>query len=329
MQQIVIVPGGFHPFHAGHRALYDAAVRAFPRADVFVAATRDTSSRPFPFELKKKLAQAAGVPPHRFIEVKSPFQAREITQMFDPQDTELIFVRSEKDRDQQPQAGGVKKDGSAAYLQPWRRGRREPMSRHGYMHYLPVVQFGPGMTSATEIRAKWPTLGDQQKLTLVAQLYPDAVSRDARMADVIKGMIDVVLIGDQRTDETMLGAPAGAGALQQAGVPAANVGTRRTDETGLRLDAQGDIVISPRDTQQQISERDLVQDLARQLTDVVQSLRSGQYRNVEQILYRAGGVENRVRALARFQDFQEQDPDLPLSPDRDLEIGDEDYAVEK
>jgi len=329
MKQVVIMPGGFHPFHAGHRALYDAAVQAFPRAEVYVAATRDTSSRPFPFELKKKLAQAAGIPPHRFIEVKSPFQAREITQMFDPQDTELIFVRSEKDRDQQPQAGGVKRDGTASYLQPWRRGSREPMARHGYMHYLPVAQFGPGMTSATEIRAKWPGMNPAQKLTLISQLYPDTAGRDPRVAEVIEKMMDSVLMPPARADETMMGAPTGAGALQQAGVAAANAGPARTDETGLRLSDQGEIMISPRDTQQQMTEPQLVQDLARQLGDIVQSLRAGQYRNVEQILYRAGGVENRVRALARFQDFQEQDPDTPLSLDRDVEIGDEDYALEK
>ena len=53
MKKLVIIPGGFHPFHAGHKALYDAAREAFPSADVYVAATADTSSRPFSFELKK------------------------------------------------------------------------------------------------------------------------------------------------------------------------------------------------------------------------------------------------------------------------------------
>ena len=92
MKKLVIMPGGFHPWHAGHTALYQSAQTVFPSADVFVAATADTSTRPFPFKLKKMLAQAAGVPAHRFIQVKSPFRADEITQAFDPNETVLIFV---------------------------------------------------------------------------------------------------------------------------------------------------------------------------------------------------------------------------------------------
>jgi hypothetical protein len=57
MKQLVIMPGGFHPFHAGHAALYQSAVEAFPGADVYVAATNDTSTRPFPFPVKEKLAR--------------------------------------------------------------------------------------------------------------------------------------------------------------------------------------------------------------------------------------------------------------------------------
>ena len=94
MKQLVIMPGGFHPFHAGHAALYQSAVEAFPGADVYVAATNDTSTRPFPFQVKEKLAQLAGVPKGRFTQVKSPFRAEEITASYDPNTTQLIFVRS-------------------------------------------------------------------------------------------------------------------------------------------------------------------------------------------------------------------------------------------
>ena len=111
------MPGGFHPFHPGHLALYQSARRAFPGAEVFVAATNDTSQRPFPFPVKEKLAQLAGVEPDHFVQVKSPFRAEEITSQFDPEQDRLIFVRSEKDADKPPQAGGVKKNGEPSYLQ--------------------------------------------------------------------------------------------------------------------------------------------------------------------------------------------------------------------
>ena len=189
------MPGGFHPFHAGHAALYNSARRAFPDAEVFVAATNDTSSRPFPFAVKEKLAKLAGVEPGHFVQVKSPFRAEEITGQFNPEQDKLIFVRSEKDANKPPQAGGVKKDGSPAYLQPLLGATRlEPFSRRAYMAYLPTVEFGPGMTSATEIRTAWPQLNNKRKQALVMSLYPAAQKNSALAANVVK-MLDTAMGG--------------------------------------------------------------------------------------------------------------------------------------
>jgi len=193
MSTIVIMPGGFHPFHAGHASLYQSARRAFPDAEVYVAATNDTSSRPFPFAVKEKLAKLAGVEPGHFVQVKSPFRAEEITSRFDPETDHLIFVRSEKDADKQPQAGGVKKNGEPAYLQPLLGAKRlEPFARHAYMAYLPTVEFGPGMTSATEIRTAWPTLNNKRKTALVMSLYP-ATQSNPRLAATVVRLLDTAI----------------------------------------------------------------------------------------------------------------------------------------
>lgn len=206
MKQVVIMPGGFHPFHAGHAALYQSARRAFPGAEVFVAATNDTSTRPFPFAVKEKLAKLAGVEPGHFVQVKSPFQAREITANFDPENTELIFVRSEKDANKPPQAGGVKKDGNPAYLQPYNPDNMEPMNRHAYMAYLPTVEFGPGMTSATEIRSAWPKLNERRKTALVMSLYPKTQTNPALAANIVK-MLDTA-IGTELSEVSFFKVPA-------------------------------------------------------------------------------------------------------------------------
>jgi hypothetical protein len=196
MKQLVIMPGGFHPFHAGHLALYQAAQEAFPGADIKVAATNDTSQRPFPFKIKEKLAQLAGVSPGDFYQVKSPFQAKEITQNYNPEDTQLIFVRSEKDANKPPQAGGIKKDGNPAYLQPLAgQDVLYPMNQHAYMTYLPTVEFGPGMTSATEIRTAWPDLNDKRKTALVMSLYPKTQT-NPKLANTVVKMLDTA-IGEQ------------------------------------------------------------------------------------------------------------------------------------
>jgi len=186
--------GGFHPWHGGHTALYQAARQTFPDAEVFVAATDDTSTRPFPFAVKEKLAQLAGVEPGHFVRVKSPFRAQEITSQFDPEQDQLIFVRSEKDAGSQPQPGGVKLAGSPSYLQPYSPDQElKPFGQHAYMAYLPTVEFGPGLTSATQIRTAWPTLNDKRKTALVMSLYP-RTQGNARLAATVVQLLDAAIM---------------------------------------------------------------------------------------------------------------------------------------
>jgi glycerol-3-phosphate cytidylyltransferase-like family protein len=199
MRQIVIMPGGFHPFHAGHAALYKSAVKAFNNADVYVAATNDTKTRPFPFAIKEKLAKLAGVADKHFVQVKSPFKAEEITQHYNPDEDVLIFVRSEKDKTEQPKPGGTKKDGSPAYFQPWTGKNLQPFNKHAYIAYLPTVEFGPGITSASEIRAAWPTLNDKRKIAMVMSLYPVTQKNPKLAANVVK-MLDMGM-GEQENVE--------------------------------------------------------------------------------------------------------------------------------
>lgn len=183
---IVIQPGGYHPFHAGHYALYKSAVDAFPGADVYVAATNDQKARPFPFAIKEKLAKIAGVAPGHFVQVSSPFKAAEITSHYNPDQDVLIFVRSEKDRNEQPKPGGMKKDGTPAYFQPYTGKGMQPFSKHAYFAYLPTVEFGPGITSATEIRNAWPTLNNSRKTAMVMSLYPATKQNPKLAANVVK-----------------------------------------------------------------------------------------------------------------------------------------------
>ena len=191
MKQLVIMPGGFHPFHAGHLSLYQYAQRAFPGADVKVAATNDTSTRPFPFKLKEKLAQLAGVPPGDFYQVKSPFRADEITRNYDPNNTQLIFIRSDKDADQPPLPGKIKKDGTPGYLQPI-SDQMAPMTQHAYMAYGPTEEFGPGMKHASQIRTAWPDLTERQRTALVMSLYPHT-QKNPKLASTVVKMLDTAM----------------------------------------------------------------------------------------------------------------------------------------
>jgi hypothetical protein len=97
--------------------------------------------------------------------------------------------------DQAPRPGGVKKNGEPAYLQPYKRNGLKPMAEHAYIAYLPVEQFGPGMTSATEIRGKWPTMNDKQKIALIKTIYPMAAANEAAAAKLAE-ILDSVLGGN-------------------------------------------------------------------------------------------------------------------------------------
>lgn len=299
MKKLVIIPGGFHPYHAGHKALYDAAREAFPSADVYVAATDDMSDRPFSFKIKKFLAQQAGIPANRFIQVRSPFSAEEITQHFDPAETQLIFVRSEKDRDQNPQPGrpdqvitrGPRK-GKAPYLQAYKRTGLQPMKDHAYMTYLPTVQFGPGMTSATEIRSKWPEMTPEAKAKLVSVLYPLAADNQAKIAKIVE-MLDAVM------------------GKKEAPV----------DEAVLVNDPDAGHQIIPDGGMGTWDEASLVSNLARKFADIVNMVKNKNYTSLQYVLYQGGVVKGMVDALAQYERFMEKQGRRPIARGREIDMG--------
>ncbi len=170
---IAVMPGGFHPFHPGHKSLYDWAVKTFGQRNVYVAATNDTAARPFPFDVKKKLAGMAGVPESNFIQVKSPFNAMSYKDIVDA-DTALVFVRSQKDKSEQPLPDQTKKNGEPGYLRTYTGKDLNTSDEMGYMAYGPTINFdfsGMQIKSASELRATWPEMSDEDKLKAAKLMY--------------------------------------------------------------------------------------------------------------------------------------------------------------
>jgi hypothetical protein len=182
---VAVMPGGFHPFHPGHKSLYDWAVKQFGQTNVYVAATNDTSSRPFPFDVKKQLASFAGVPPTNFIQVKSPFNLNSYGGLL--QDgTALVFVRSEKDRNEQPQPDRTKKDGTPGYLKSYKDNNMDDHTESGYMTYGPTQDFqfsGGDIKSASELRNAWPSMAPEDKRKAAEQMYPGKGMEAAKLLD--------------------------------------------------------------------------------------------------------------------------------------------------
>ena len=350
LKKLVIIPGGFHPFHAGHKALYDAAVAQFPKADVFIAATDDKSKRPFPFKLKKSLAGIAGIPAHRFVQVKSPFQPREITDLYDPETTQLIFVRSDKDSGVAPMPGGFKKDGSASYLQPLKRQKPENMKQHGFMTYLPTVQFGPGMTSATEIRGKWPGMSPEEKEDLIVNLYP---MNSKPMIDKAVEIFDTVLAEEKQNISMPMGSikkeieeadkkcgpgeyycrmskkckPIPKGYHVMPDGELMKDSEHKVKET--RIINKGDeVAILPAGGMGSHSEASLKSNLGDKLRTLADMLDDENYDNLEYVIYKSGAMESIVGALRQYQSFKNKRGARPIKKDVEIDISNEDYLPE-
>ena len=201
MKKIVVLPGGFHPFHAGHLALYKQALAKFKDADVYMAASDNQKERPFPFRVKQLLAtEVAGIPKNRFVQVSgSPFQPDAITDNYTSTEDALIFVRSDKDRKTHPLPDQIRKsDGKMGYYISYPLGKDpalEPFADHAYIDYLDVVPFAGGMTSATEIRNAWPKLDELGKIELIKGMYPKEEMTVPKVKKISQ-ILDSVLMGE-------------------------------------------------------------------------------------------------------------------------------------
>jgi len=172
-KEIVIFPGGFHPIHPGHVSVYNALKKAFPAAEVYIASSDSTKERPFPFDDKKVLATAAGIPTDKFVEVVSPYKAMEITKNYDPSKDLLIFGLSAKDASR---LSYTKKDGTAGYFQKYVPGTvMDPFEQHAYVYIAPTVTFklmGQAVSSASIIRKMYGEADDAGKYEILKELYP-------------------------------------------------------------------------------------------------------------------------------------------------------------
>jgi hypothetical protein len=135
----------------------------------------DTS--PFEFSDKVKMATKLGVPASHVINVKNPYQAKEITSTLSDEEkdnTALIFAVSAKDAERFNFA--PKKDGSPGYLQPVPDNKKgmKPMTKHGYVAITPTVNFkvkGADANSASEIRKLYRDGNDNDRLAIITDLY--------------------------------------------------------------------------------------------------------------------------------------------------------------
>lgn len=176
MDTVVIYPGRFHPFHKGHKSVYDTLVKRFGKNRVFIATSDlvDPPKSPFTFEEKRAMIALTGVDPSRVIKTKSPYQATEITDNYDPQNTIALFAVSDKDMAEDPRFSfKPKKDGSPSYYQPAQKDMKS-LDTHGYIITVPTLQFdvlGKPMRSASEFRANFAKADTETQKKMITDLF--------------------------------------------------------------------------------------------------------------------------------------------------------------
>jgi nicotinamide mononucleotide adenylyltransferase len=96
---IVVYPGRFQPFHAGHYSVYKSLVDKYGAENVYIATSNKTDNEKSPFNFDEKqfiMSSMFGIPKDKIVQVKNPYAPEEILNKF-PEDTPFITALSEKD----------------------------------------------------------------------------------------------------------------------------------------------------------------------------------------------------------------------------------------
>jgi hypothetical protein len=147
MKSIGIYAGEFQPPHKGNYLIYKK-LHMLVGPEVFVATTNHVRKpdQPLNFDEKEMIWVRHGVPSNRIVRVENIFRPIEITNMFDPSTTSIVFVVNSKDRHQiigkeshDPRTGKTiylkPNSNEPSYFQPFKdnRGHLEPLNKHGYI----------------------------------------------------------------------------------------------------------------------------------------------------------------------------------------------------
>ena len=177
----VIYPGRFHPFHTGHKGVYNYLSTKFGGNDVYITTTGvvELPKSPFSFDEKKEMMMATGIPSNKILNVKNNYNLQSVSSQI-PINVErdsIIFAVSQKDMAEDPRFKNfVKKDGSPSYLQPMPKNesKLEPAIKHGYLITVPTTDFtvlGLPARSASQLRSQYSTLKPEQQKAFIVDLF--------------------------------------------------------------------------------------------------------------------------------------------------------------
>ena len=195
---IAVYAGRFHPFHIGHAGVYDQLAKRFGPDNVFITTSGkvEPPKSPFTFADKVVMMQAAGIPKDHIVEEVSPYMPKNLAAKLDLNADRdfIVFGIGRKDMAEDPRFSFKPlKSGAPSYFQPYDSGNYQPLGKHGYIFPVDDINFkvnGESMKGATQIRAKYITSNDRERIEILKTLYPSA---DKMVLHTIKNIFDTKL----------------------------------------------------------------------------------------------------------------------------------------
>ena len=180
---VVIFCGRFQPFHRGHAIVYNNLVSTYGRNNVYIGTSGLVKPPDSPFTLSDRIyfMNLMGIPSDRVLQLSNNYNPAVVAEALGIQDlsnTVMIFPVSQKDVDEKPSlfAGGYKKDGTLAKLQPLPKDQNqvESADKHAYIQIVNVEPFkvlGQTITGATSIRDQYIKSDTPHRQQIIKDLY--------------------------------------------------------------------------------------------------------------------------------------------------------------
>ena len=210
-ETIAIYPGRFQPMGRHHFQTYQKLVQQFGLENTFVATSAAQGPKsPLNFKEKKIIMRAHGIPESQIVKTRSPYQPTEITNMFDPASTSVVFAVGKKDMKDHPRFAnldGITKKGTPAYYKTYRPdGEIHSLDKHGYMMTAPHVEIdipGYGEMSGTTLRKALKTVTPEDFEKIMGFYDQEVYNLLQGTLEEFMGLEDVV----QSSVKDALGAP--------------------------------------------------------------------------------------------------------------------------
>lgn len=161
-QEVVVYAGRFQPFHAGHYATYEHLVKKFGKQNVFIGTSNQQGGPKSPFNFKEKrevMMKMFNIPPSQIVQVKNPYQPKEVLDNFDSKTTAFITVVGEKD---EARLGGK-------YFKKYDGKPESGYIDQGYVYVSPMQK---NSISGTDVRNWLSASDDSQRKAGFKKAYP-------------------------------------------------------------------------------------------------------------------------------------------------------------